>query len=647
MNKLFLKSLKLENFKGIKDLTVDFENSTSVMGANATGKTTIFDAYSWLLWGKDSTNRKDFNIKPFNENGEEKHGIESVVAGVFEFEDKEFELKKVYKEIWTKKRGQVDATFTGNTTDYFINDVPIKKSEYDDRISSIVNESEFNLLSNPMYFSSILDKKERRNVLLSLIKDVSKDDVLEINKDLENLELDNYTIDELKAMAKSSLKKVNDEIQSLPVRIDELEKSKKDFNFVELENDKDKYEKAIGDLDVSIAKTSEVTEVLANKNRQIQDKYEELRKIKAKTDEKNEEIQRGVLKEFNARKDKFEENKRELKSILLKKENTRDNFKDDLKILDKKIKTNEEEVENLRERWILKNDEVFSGDLSCPTCKKEFDEDKKDEILSNFNLEKSKLLSRIQEQAEDVKKLLEQQKEDYNYINEAIKKLDKEIKELEGSILNYGEFKEEIPVVKTEDYPAEYHQLQLSIDTLNEELRNITKTDNSALLEQKRDLQKMLDDVKEKLSWKKNNEEIEKKIDLYKSQEKELAKIYEEKQRVLYLCEEYTRVYTDLVQNKINNLFKDVNFRLFKTLVNGGIEEVCDVMVNGVPYSDVNNAGKINAGLDVINTLSKHFEKQVPIFVDNAESVNKLIDTDSQIVKLYVSNDKKLKIINE
>ena len=87
-----------------------------------------------------------------------------------------------------------------------------------------------------------------------------------------------------------------------------------------------------------------------------------------------------------------------------------------------------------------------------------------------------------------------------------------------------------------------------------------------------------------------------------------------------------------------------VDFRLFETQVNGELKETCEVTVNGVPYSDVNNAGKINAGLDVINSLSKFMQKRVPIFVDNAESVNKLIDVNSQIIKLYVSEEKELKI---
>ena len=229
--KIKLIELKIENFKGIKNLVVDFAKTTHISGRNGTGKTTVFDAYSWLLWDKDSTNRKDFNIKPINKNGDVIHNIECKVTGIIEADGQQIELMKVYKEIWSKKRGSTQETFTGNTTDYYINSVPIKKSDYNNRVGSLIDEKSFNLLSNPIYFNAILDKKERRTMLLSLIDDVDKDEILKANKDLKELDLDNYTIDELKAMAKSSMKKINDDLEDIQVRIDELIKSKADLDF--------------------------------------------------------------------------------------------------------------------------------------------------------------------------------------------------------------------------------------------------------------------------------------------------------------------------------------------------------------------------------------------------------------------------------
>ena len=153
-----------------------------------------------------------------------------------------------------------------------------------------------------------------------------------------------------------------------------------------------------------------------------------------------------------------------------------------------------------------------------------------------------------------------------------------------------------------------------------------------------------MEEINKKLSLQGQNEKIDERIKELEEQEKELAKAYEEQQRIIYLCEEYTKAYVDLVSDKINDSFDLVKFKLFENQINGGITETCEATFEGVPYSDLNNAAKINAGLDVINSLSDKLDLKVPIFIDNAESVNELIKTDTQLVRLVVSKDKELKI---
>ena len=644
MQEMILKTLVLQNFKGIENLTIDFKNDTQILGANGSGKTSIFDAYSWLLWDKDSNSRKDFDIKPFAENGETKHGLESTVTGHFELDGQPLKLSKTYKEIWTKKRGNVDAVFSGNTTDYFINDVPVKKSEYNQRIETFISEKEFNLLCNPLYFSEILDKKERRAVLLSLINDVKKEDVIAIYKDLKELELDNYTIEEIKAMAKASAKKTNQEIESLPIRIDELEKSKNDFDFEDLEEQKAETEKAIADIDKTLAKSSESTNVIAEKNSIIQSKFEEMQKIKLKIDEINQDKQLQATREYNQKYSDFFANKDKIQRNIDLKEILLDQQKENIEATTSNILDLKNKLQELRQKWTSENQKQFDGSLICPTCKKEFDEDKKDEILSDFNKHKAETLTKIQNEANELKEKIENTEEHLQKIKSDAKTNTEELETLQNVYNDFGEFTEEKPAIEKEDYPSEYYTLEKEIEIIKQELQAISSNDNSAILEQKQHLQNSLNEIISKLALKDNNKVIDEKINNYLKQEKELAKIFEEQQRKLYLCDEYIRIYTSLVQNKINDLFKTVDFRLFETQVNGEIKETCEVTVNGVPYPSVNNAGKINAGLDVINSLSKHFEKRVPIFVDNAESITDVLSVESQIVKMYVVKDQQLKI---
>ena len=633
MQEMILKTLVLQNFKGIENLTIDFKNDTQILGANGSGKTSIFDAYSWLLWDKDSNSRKDFDIKPFTENGETKHGLESIVTGHFELDGQPLKLSKTYKEIWTKKRGNVDAVFSGNTTDYFINDVPVKKSEYNQRIETFINEKEFNLLCNPLYFSEILDKKERRAVLLSLIKDVDNSEIFSINKDLKELNLENYTIEEIKAMAKASAKKTNEELNSLPIRIDELEKSKNTFDFTELEKEKTELEKQIANIDKVIAKSSESTKVIAEKNSIIQNKLDEMQKIKLKIDEINQDKQNlQATIQYN------------LKRTIIDKQTSLIKIEDLIKTTEVNIDNGNSLLKKLREKWTSENQKQFDGSLICPTCKREFDEDKKDEILADFNKHKAETLTEMQNQANNYKKDLSDFEESLLDLKLDREKLVEEIGTLQNQFDNFREFTEEKSVIEKEDYPIEYYTLQKEIEIIKQDLQAISSNDNTAILQQKQQLQSNLNVVISKLVLKDNNKMIDEKINNYLVQEKELAKIFEEQQRKIFLADEYTRIYTSLVQDKINDLFKTVNFRLFETQVNGEIKETCEVTVNGVPYPSVNNAGKINAGLDVINSLSEHFEKRVPIFVDNAESITDILPVESQIVKMYVVKNQNLKI---
>lgn len=645
MQEMILKTLQLQNFKGIENLAIDFKNETIIEGKNGSGKTTIFDAYSWLLWDKDSNSRKDFDIKPFAENGETKHGLESTVTGHFELDGQPLKLSKTYKEIWTKKRGNTEPVFSGNTTDYFINDVPVKKSEYNQRIESFINEKEFNLLCNPLYFSEILDKKERRAVLLSLINDVKKEDVIAIYKDLKELDLENYTIEEIKAMAKASAKKTNEELDSLPIRIDELEKSKNDFDFEDLEEQKAELEKQIADIDKTLAKSSESTNVIAEKNSIVQSKFEEMQKIKLKIDEINQDKQLQATREYNQKYRDFLANKDEIQHTLSLKDLLLAQQKDSITQCTSNILELKEKLPYVRNSWTVENAKQFDGSLICPTCQREFEEDKKDEIIADFNKHKSETLTKIQNQANELKEKIENTEEHLKKLKSDAETSQKEIETLQKVFEDFGEFEEEKPEIEKEDYPQEYYTLEKEIEAIKQELQAISSNDNTAILEQKQQLQNNLNDVISKIALKDNNKMIDEKIKNYLAQEKELAKIFEEQQRKLYLCDEYIRIYTSLVQNKINDLFKTVDFRLFETQVNGEIKETCEVTVDGVPYPSVNDAGKINAGLDVINSLSEHFEKRVPIFVDNAESITDILEVKSQIVKLYVAKNLNLQIL--
>lgn len=594
-----IKTLKLENFKGIKDLTIDFKDTTNIYGDNAVGKTTIFDAYSWLLWDKDSLNRKDFAIKPYGKDGEEVHNLESIVEGDFVFDDTDLNLKKIYKEVWTKKRGSTQAEFTGHTTDYYINAVPVKKKEYTERIASVISEDNFNLLSNPLYFNQILDKNKRREVILGLIEEVKPEDIIAKNKDLEDLDLETHTVDELKKIAKDSARKINKDIESIPARIDELDKSKiHDIDFDALEFRKKSTLPAIKEIDEKLADASKMAEGMT----EITEKITALQKEKSDLTEKYQ--------------NKCLEVKLKNKKILQEKEHD--------KLVIEEAKKNIEKlkdlVEKAREEWQEVHKEQYQGDFKCPTCGQDLLPDQIEKTMANFNKKKSEKLTNIEEKAKDLKIKIEECEKIAIYVV-------KEYKE------------EDLPIE-----PIRLQEIDKELDEAKSKLSDFSLDNKKDLLEKKDSLNADLEEINKKLSLQGQNEKIDERIKELEGQEKELAKAYEEQQRIIYLCEEYTKAYVDLVSDKINDSFDLVKFKLFENQINGGITETCEATFKGVPYSDLNNAAKINAGLDVINSLSDKLDLKVPIFIDNAESVNELIKTDTQLVRLVVSKDKELRI---
>lgn len=635
MKQIKIDWLALKHFKGIRALDIAFEDNTLLCGANATGKTTVFDAFTWLLFDKDSLNRSAFGIKTYTEDGDTLHGVDHTVAAGLSIEGKPLNLKKIYSEVWTKKRGAAETVFSGHTTEYFINDVPVSATEYKSRIATIISEEQFKLLTNPLYFNEILDKKQRRDIILSL-EDVSDEEVISSMDprptELEQ-QLENYTVDEIKAMTKRSMKKVNEEIQELPVRIDELQGQVKDYDFKSLGLDKIELKDRI-DLIGGHLSNSEAVALEVNL------KVNEITRMKLRAKEIEEEVESEYRKELRKIEEAAELHQRKVRS----KKSEIEEVKDNIDSLKNKLKKLETEKERKLKEYYQEYEKKPSVDTQCPTCGQDLPSAQVyvfDEVIQKFNELKSE---RIEEITGDGKAIAIK----INSVTSEITASKGELKALETQLEALKATEVETLKPKKKKLPKEYTRL---LDDIKEAELSLVwdKEDNKSeeIKKQKKALEEQLSEVEEKLSAKARNKEIKARIKELATKEKELAAMYEEKELLMYQADEFTKAKTSYISDKVNSHFGNVTFKLFDIQVNGGIQETCEVMVNGVPYSDVNNAGKINAGLDVINTLSKLYDVSAPIFVDNAEAVNKLLKTNSQLIQLIVTNDKSLRIKGE
>ncbi|MFV3013605.1 DUF2813 domain-containing protein [Clostridium botulinum] len=644
---IILNSLKLKNFKGIKDLTIYFSNITNIFGENATGKTTINDAFTWLLFDKDSKDRTSFEIKTLDSNNNVIHGLEHEVTGVLNVDGKSITLSKIYKEKWTKRRSEAEKQLTGHETIYSIDEVPVKKKEYQETINSIIDENLFKLITNPLYFSINMKWQDRRTVLLDIIGDITTEKIVNYKDDLKPLLelLGDKDIDTLKKSVQARKRKLNEEIKSIPYRVDECNNSIKEVDLEALEFRKRGIVSGIKSLEEQLLDSSKVNEEVLKEKDKLYSLKSKLRDMEYK-----------ASMEADKPKRKFENKLNDLRMDIKQIEYTLNSFEREKQDIENNMNHYTSLRDETREKWFEENKSVFEFDESnciCPTCKRPLDtediENKKHQLEENFNSNKAKILKDIQDKGKSYKNLLEKYKET---LDKTIDNLEASSRDLEKLKAAEIELQEQIKNYMPKDSlmsNKEYEDLKAKISELEAKLQQPTTANSQSqeLKERKSKLEIELEEVNKDLSYKEQNEKLKNRIQELQEQEKKIAQQIAILEGQEYLCEEFIKTKVELLESSINSKFKYVSFKLFDTQVNGGLNETCEALINGVPFSNANTASQINAGLDIINALSEHYSVQAPIFIDNRESVNNLIETNSQIINLIVSEDKDLRIENQ
>jgi DNA repair exonuclease SbcCD ATPase subunit len=645
-----LLRLTLSNFKGVKQFILQANgHDAQIYGDNATGKTTLYDAFLWLLFDKDSQNKKDFAIKTLASDGSELHGLEHTVEGSFEIDGRAMTLTKSYMEQWTKKRGSAEKTFTGHTTDYFIDSVPVKKKEYEARIAEIVNENVFRLLTNPAYFNEHLDWQDRRKILLEVCGDITDDMVIASDKSLAALPgiLEGRKLDDHKKVIAARRAKINDELKKIPVRIDEVQRSLPDISD--------------GNADILLAD-------MAKLNADIKSKEQELARIETGGEIAEKVVQRKQLEaELIQIKNNCQgktsqiiaEKTRELNIARAKIADIENSLRHEKKTITESEKILERiavELASARDRWYQVDARQLSFDPTetCPTCGQHLPQDKinaaREKALADFNQTKSMEIERINSHGQHLDQEKKTLTEEVQSARAAVARLTGELPTyqekanylqamLENLIHDSDIYKED-PAYITKS--KEFDSLQQAIDQLRDDNGAAIAAAQAGIRSVNAALQNVLNQLAQYDQAQLGKERIAELSD----QERDLAAEYEKLEKELHLTEQFVRTKVAMLEEKINSKFKMARFKLFDVQVNGGISETCETLYKGVPYgSGLNNAARINVGLDIINTLSDHYGFTAPIFVDNREAVTKLIDANTQIIGLIVSEkDKALRV---
>lgn len=649
MREIKLKSLHLVNFKGVRNLEVNFSDRVTVIsGDNGTGKTTIFDAFTWLFFGKNSTGRSDsnFNIKTIDPDTKKPIlRLEHYVAGVISVDGKEMKFQRNYVEKWVKPRGTTEETLKNHETEFYLNDVKLAtKKEYESEVDAILTEDLFRMVTNPFYFTS-LKADVQKELLLDMAGGVSDDEVAAIKPEYIELlsQLSGRSLSQFSKEVAAKKKACKDVLAVIPSQIDTARKlmpESEDWEALEVELQQKK--QRVSEIDNQIADKSKINEQESQRKlgiqRTIGDKRMSLvsrqNEIKAAAgSERNKVMMKLQDLEYN--------HKTETRELELNRSS--------LANCESEIQRIEENLSVLRNEYRQINAETIQypeGAFVCPTCKRQLEVDdieaKQNELLANFNQNKAKKLKENKDKGFSLVELKKRKEAERDGILAKIKESEDRIvlieREIEVQKANIPETPDVDAMIKNDPTCI---SLNNEIADLNNQLNVESKpVDVSDLRFAKSSLDENIQELYKRLAKRDLIERSQKEIEELEEKRIQNNQALADLEKWEFTAISFQKDKDAKLMEKINGMFEVVNFSFVSEQLNGGEKLTCVCTVNGTPYPDVNTAGKVNAGLDIINAICRHKGVSAPIFIDNSESVNKIIPTVSQVINLVVSKDK-------
>lgn len=632
-----LTKLELLNFKGLKSFAINLNGDVVIRGDNATGKTTVFDALCWLLFGKDSLDRADFEIKTLD-GGEPIHKVNHEVTGTFTLDEGgTVELKRVYREKYSSPRGG-DVTLTGHTTDYFVDGVPKKEKEYKEIVSSLIDESIFKLITNPLYFNETYSWQNRRKLLLEICGDIDDISVINSRDDLRRLAelLEGRTVDDHRKVVAAKKAAINKELDMIPVRIDEAMRNKP-----EIASDKAKLIRDIETLSAGIGEVEKQKAIIQN-GFSSTEKESKIRDINRQLEVQRSKVLSDYHKQKQRLRDEYEASLTKLKIV----EVDRDRCADRRDELNKEIERESKRIATLQSEFDTFNAQQFNKE-SCPTCGQALPADKQAVLEAEFNTNKSKKLEEwkgLIESAVKLKANYEEQQEimvskidslttEASQYNDAYNVKFKEYEAYSEPNVEddpfYADLKTQLFLLEVDDEPdAEAEELV----KLDEELSSMKS--KKAGLETELNKFKLIDDINHRI------------LELETQQQKLVAE-KNALDEASFLMDEFIKAKVNMLEENINSRFKLARFKMFNVMLNGNVEECCETTYKGVPYRSMNNAARINVGLDIINALTSYYKVNAPVFIDNAEAVTEFVPVNSQTIKLIVDESEPQLVVKE
>ena len=649
------KKLEIENFKGVKSLSIDFASDiTNILGANHTGKTTTADAIMWVLFGKNSEGQAVFGIDPKDENNNVINHLENIVTLTISADNRKLVLRKVRKEIWSKPKGQLKDALTGHTTECFINGNKYTIKDYQAEVNALCNEALFRAITNPAYFPS-LKAEEQRSLLIKMVGDIPLSEIAKQKTEFKQLidKLDGRDLKEYRSHLSYQIKGIKTEMESIPNKITENQQILQGLS--DEVTDFAAIRKRLNEIDEDIKKYDDQLQDASAKLSQDYEKKAAQRQLVNSLKYKQQEIVNKIESENRSKRVEYEDAQNAILQKLKNTEYSRDMKADALRMKKQELQQIELRTDDFRKKWEEVESKAFVWNEDqeiCPNCGQRLPseniEELKEKAHEQWTVRHMAEQDRLDVEAKILKDAKQRIEAELNELQTKIEMLTTEVSSLQGQENELKAYKvEQVDFHDNDDWKHLSQQIEQQEAKLNEMCKDGESSTTQMIKDKKQELIRQRDELNLSLSKETLVAEREERIEQLTMQMKQLNQQLTDLERKDYTAANLELATIQNLEERVNKLFILIKFKMFETLLNGSTKPTCVLTMHGVPYNDLSNSEKINAGIDLIRAMNTYNDMYAPIIIDNAESCNDILPTSCQQIRLVVSRDEQLTVVNE
>lgn len=614
-------TLRIEAFKGLKDISWDFsQNKNTIQGRNAVGKTTIADAWQWLITGKDMAGASDtgkgaFNAIPIGEES-------AKVTAIIEIDGQSLEIGRGLSYV--KDSASKKSTF-------WIEDTEVTQKKYNEIIAQYFGDDP-RLLMVPGEFLN-RDWKEQR-ALLTAGLNVGIDGLgIEIPES-DKKEIATLGLDEFEKAKKKGIKENKDILTAIPKereRVQSLMPQPRDYAAIEAE----------------LKNLQEQKPTKQEMPQEYTDLQQQKKQLFADFNEKNNEYLNAVSeteKEINNLKAKKDAETSAASQAATSATETASRKAAELEKM-------QNEIVELRKKFQDEATKTFQADGKTITCPLDQTITCDNPILRSNREEAAKKAAACF--AENKQKTLDAINEEGQKLTQKISATNALIKQLEAEATAAAE--KTTTIATAYAGKIEEARQRLTTITANEPKKPDTTDIDKRLAEIEAttvtgdDLERVaiIAELSAQLAEKAQAEKTQAALAEIEKNKTAAQNALTKYETAVALVQDIRRAQATTLENEVNKHFDDgLQFRLFEEQVNGTMVEACNLYLNCCQYGkNANTAAEINAEIQIIGFLQSLKDKRLPVFVDNTESVNELTAIPTQMVALKVTEDAEITML--